>query len=105
MIYFVPTNLLNVSLEVSWWILKNTGYYMFQGLKYGISSLGSHPQGDGKITEECNIEDSVIIIENDKILEQLDNIQRLLTKQEKEREREKQKNNLDNYKDDSGNEM
>ena len=49
MIYFVPSNLLNVSLEVSWWILKNTGYYMFQGLKYGISSLGSHPQGDGKI--------------------------------------------------------
>lgn len=103
MIYFVPTNLLNVSLEVSWWILKNTGYYMFQGLKYGISSLGSHPQGDGKISEECNIEDSVIIIENDKILEQLDDIQRLLREQELERTREKQKSNLD--KDDSGNEM
>jgi hypothetical protein len=103
MIYFVPTNLLNVSLEVSWWILKNTGYYMFQGLKYGISSLGSHPQGDGKIGEEYNIEDSVIIIENDKILEQLDDIQRLLREQERERTREKQKSDLD--KDDSGNEM
>ena len=98
MIYFVPSNLLNVSLEVSWWILKNTGYYMFQGLKYGINSLGSHPQGDGKIDEECNIEDSIIIIENDKILEQLDNIQRLLTEQEKERDKDKDK-------DDSGNEM
>ena len=96
MIYFVPSNLLNVSLEVSWWILKNTGYYMFQGLKYGINSLGSHPQGDGKIDGECNIEDSIIIIENDKILEQLDNIQRLLTEQEKERDKDK---------DDSGNEM
>ena len=73
------------------------------GLKYGISSLGSHPQGDGKISEECNIEDSVIIIENDKILEQLDDIQRLLREQERSREREKQKSNLD--KDDSGNEM
>jgi hypothetical protein len=98
MIYFVPSNLLNVSLEVSWWILKNTGYYMFQGLKYGINSLGSHPQGDGKIDGECNIEDSIIIIENDKILEQLDNIQRLLTEQEKERDKDKDK-------DDSGNEM
>ena len=98
MIYFVPSNLLNVSLEVSWWILKNTGYYMFQGLKYGINSLGSHPQGDGKIDGECNIEDSIIIIENDKILEQLDNIQRLLTEQEKERD-------IDIDKDDSGNEM
>jgi hypothetical protein len=98
MIYFVPSNLLNVSLEVSWWILKNTGYYMFQGLKYGINSLGSHPQGDGKIDGECNIEDSIIIIENDKILEQLDNIQRLLTEQEKERD-------IDKDKDDSGNEM
>ena len=105
MIYFVPTNLLNVSLEVSWWILKNTGYYMFQGLKYGISSLGSHPQGDGKINEECNIEDSVIIIENDKILEQLDDIQRLLREQERERALEKQKSNLDKDRDDSGNEM
>lgn len=100
MIYFVPSNLLNVSLEVSWWILKNTGYYMFQGLKYGINSLGSHPQGDGKIDGECNIEDSIIIIENDKILEQLDNIQRLLTEQEKERDIDKDKD-----KDDSGNEM
>ena len=98
MIYFVPSNLLNVSLEVSWWILKNTGYYMFKGLKYGINSLGSHPQGDGKIDGECNIEDSIIIIENDKILEQLDNIQRLLTEQEKERD-------IDKDKDDSGNEM
>ena len=98
MIYFVPSNLLNVSLEVSWWILKNTGYYMFQGLKYGINSLGSHPQGDGKIDGECNIEDSIIIIENDKILEQLDNIQRLLTEQEKERD-------IDKDKDDSGNVM
>ena len=96
MIYFVPSKLRNVSVEVSWWILKNTGYYMFQGLKYGINSLGSHPQGDGKIDGECNIEDSIIIIENDKILEQLDNIQRLLTTQEKER---------DIDKDDSGNEM
>ena len=100
MIYFVPSNLLNVSLEVSWWILKNTGYYMFQGLKYGINSLGSHPQGDGKIDGECNIEDSIIIIENDKILEQLDNIQRLLTEQEKERDID-----IDKDKDDSGNEM
>ena len=100
MIYFVPSNLLNVSLEVSWWILKNTGYYMFQGLKYGINSLGSHPQGDGKIDGECNIEDSIIIIENDKILEQLDNIQRLLTEQDKDRERD-----IDIDKDDSGNEM
>ena len=58
---------------------------------------------DGKISEECNIEDSVIIIENDKILEQLDDIQRLLREQERERAREKQKSNLD--KDDSGNEM
>ena len=73
---------------------------MFQGLKYGISSLGSHPQGDGKIDEECNIEDSIIIIENDKILEQLDNIQRLLTEQDKDRERD-----IDIDKDDSGNEM
>ena len=62
MIYFLPGNLLSLGFEVSWWLFKNTSYVVYQGIKYGITSITtvSNPQGDGIPSEEdLNIEDSI----------------------------------------------
>jgi hypothetical protein len=81
MIYFLPGNLLSLGLDVSWWLLKNTTYVVFQGLKYGVTSIttGNNPQGDGLPSDEdLNIEDSVMIIEKSDLLEKLDHIEKML---------------------------
>ena len=80
MIFFLPSNLLSVGLDVSWWLLKNTTYAVFQGLKYGVTSITTgNPQGDGLPSEEdLNIEDSVMIIEKSDLLEKLDHIEKML---------------------------
>lgn len=84
MIFFLPGNLLSVGLDVSWWVLKNTSYVVFQGIKYGITSITyGNPQGDGVPSEEdLNIEESVIIIKRDDLIERLDHIEKLLSKKE-----------------------
>lgn len=81
MIYFLPGNLLSLGLDVSWWLLKNTTYVVFQGLKYGVTSIttSNNPQGDGIPSEEdLNIEDSIMIIEKSDLLEKLDHIEKML---------------------------
>ena len=85
MIFFLPGNLLSFGLEVSWWVFKNTSYVVFQGIKYGITSITTgSPQGDGTPSDEdLNIEDSVIIIENSDLIRRLDNIEKLLSKTNK----------------------
>ena len=81
MIYFLPGNLLSLGFEVSWWLFKNTSYVVYQGIKYGITSIitVSNPQGDGIPSEEdLNIEDSIMIIEKSDLLEKLDHIEKML---------------------------
>lgn len=81
MIYFLPGNLLSLGFEVSWWLFKNTSYVVYQGIKYGVTSITtvSNPQGDGIPSEEdLNIEDSIMIIEKSDLLEKLDHIEKML---------------------------
>jgi hypothetical protein len=81
MIYFLPGNLLSLGFEVSWWLFKNTSYVVYQGIKYGITSITtvSNPQGDGIPSEEdLNIEDSIMIIEKSDLIEKLDHIEKML---------------------------
>ena len=73
--FFLPSNLLSVGLDVSWWLLKNTTYVVFQGLKMELPQ--GNPQGRPS-EEDLNIEDSVMIIEKSDLLEKLDHIEKML---------------------------
>lgn len=76
MIFFIPSNLVGVSLELSFWILKNTSYLLYSGFKYAVVNPLFYNK-ESENTDE-DIKDSVIIIENEELLEKLENIQKLL---------------------------
>jgi hypothetical protein len=67
--YFYITNvILDVTFGALWWLLKTTGYVMYQGVLYLYPT--DTTKQNGELMQE-NLEDSVVILEREEFYELL----------------------------------
>jgi hypothetical protein len=67
--YFYITNvILDVTFGTLWWLLKTTGYVMYQGVLYFYPT--DTTKQNGELAQE-NLEDSVVILEREEFYELL----------------------------------
>jgi len=73
MLYFLSSTIIEVGLDVSWWFLKKGTYLVYNGILY-MKNYGEEPP-----SEVGNISDSIVIIENEEILDELREIKSRLS--------------------------
>jgi hypothetical protein len=74
MLYFLSSTIIELGLDVSWWLLKKGTYLVYNGVLY-IKNYGEEIPP----TEVGNISDSIVIIENEALLDELREIKSMLS--------------------------
>lgn len=74
MFYFLSSTVIELGLDVSWWFLKKGTSLLYDGIVYVYDYSKSEPE----LKEPSDITDSVVIIENEEILDELREIKKML---------------------------
>ena len=68
MIFYITNAALDITAAICWWILKTTGYVMYQGVMYFYPTDTTKQNGE---LAQDNLEDSVVILEREEFYELL----------------------------------
>tara|TARA_Y100000590_G_scaffold354721_1_gene408097 strand:+ start:219 stop:455 length:237 start_codon:yes stop_codon:yes gene_type:complete len=73
MLYFLSSTIIELGLDVSWWFFKKGTFLLYDGIVYLVNYNKETP------TEVENISNSIVIIENEEILDELREIKSKLS--------------------------
>ena len=66
MFFYLTNVILDITLGVSWWLLKTTGYVVYNGVLYIYKGSNENVE-----PEKYNLYDSVVVLDGEEILEKL----------------------------------
>lgn len=73
MLYFLSSTIIELGLDVSWWFLKKGTYLLYNGVYYLINYSNTEE------TIEEDITSSVIIIDNEELIDDIKEIKKILS--------------------------
>jgi len=64
MIFYITNAALDITAAIGWWILKTTGYLVYEGITYIFP-------GSNDDEKDYNLEDSIIILDREELYDRL----------------------------------